>query len=131
MDLEAADVRARFLIHDRDAPFSTAFDQALADAGITVIRSAVRAPRMNALIERWFRSLRAELTDRTLTWNIPHLRQLLREYEAFHNQQRPHRALGQAAPLRPLPENVINFETLRIRRHDRAGGILHEYQHVA
>ena len=131
MDLEEAGVHARFLIHDRDASFSAAFDQALTDAGITVIRSAVRAPRMNALMERWFRSLRAELTDRTLIWNIPHLRRLLREYENFYNEHRPHRALGQAAPLRPLPENVINFETLRIRRHDRAEGILHEYRQVA
>jgi putative transposase len=131
MDLEEAGVHARFLIHDRDASFCAAFDQVLADSGITVIRIAVRAPRMNALIERWFRSLRAELTDRTLTWNIPHLRQLLREYEAFHNQQRPHRALGQAAPMRPLPENLIDPETFRIHKRDRAAGILHEYQHVA
>jgi transposase InsO family protein len=59
-------LRARFLIHDRDASFLAAFDHVFVDAGITVIRSAVRAPRMNALMERWFRSLRAELTDRTL-----------------------------------------------------------------
>jgi putative transposase len=131
MDLEAADVRARFLIHDRDAPFSTAFDQALADAGITVIRSAVRAPRMNAIMERWFRSLRAELTDRMLIWNIPHLRLLLREYETFYNEHRPHRALGQAAPLRRRRKNVIDLENHRIQRRDRAGGLLHEYQQVA
>ena len=86
---------------------------------------------MNSLMERWFRSLRAELTDRTLVWNIPHLRRLLREYEAFYNGHRPHRALGQVAPLRPPPENVIDLETFRVRRRDRAGGILHEYQHVA
>jgi putative transposase len=118
-------------IHDRDASLCAAFDRVLADAGITAIRSAVRAPRMNALMERWFRSLRAELTDRTLIWNIPHLLRLLREYEAFYNEHRPHRALGQAAPLRPLPAKAIDLETFRIRRHDRAGGILHGYQHVA
>ena len=131
MDIEEAGVRARFLIHDRDASFPAAFDQVLADAGITVIRSAVRAPRMNSPMERWFRSLRAELTDRTLIWNIPHLRQLLREYESFYNQHRPHRALGQAAPLQPLPDNVIDLETLRVHKRDRAGGILHEYHQVA
>jgi len=131
MDLEETGVRARFLIHDRDASFRAAFGQVLATAAITAIRSAVRAPRMNALMERWFRSLRAELTDRALIWNIPHLRRLLREYESFYNQHRPHRALGQAAPLRPLPENVIDLETLRVRRRDRGGGLLHEYQHVA
>ena len=131
MDLEETGVRARFLIHDRDASFPAAFDQVLTDTEITVIRSAIRAPRMNALMERWFRSLRAELTDRTLIWNIPHLRRLLREYEAFYNQHQPHRALGQAAPLRPLPEKPTDLETFRVRRRDRAGDILHEYQHVA
>jgi putative transposase len=131
MDLEDAGVRARFLIHDRDASFCRAFDEVLADAGIEVIRSAIRVPRMNAIMERWFRSLRAELTDRALIWNIPHLLRLLREYEAFYNTHRPHRTLGQGAPLRPLPDNVIDLETFRVKRRDRAGGIFHEYQHVA
>ena len=40
-------MRARFLIHDRDTSFCAAFDQILTDAGISVIRSAVRTPRMN------------------------------------------------------------------------------------
>lgn len=35
------------------------------------------------------------------------------------------------APLRPLPDNVIDLEILRVRRHDRAGGILHECRQVA
>jgi putative transposase len=131
MDLEDAGVGARFLIHDRDASFGAAFDQVLVDAGIEVIRSAIRAPRMNSIMERWFRSLRAEVTDRMLVWNIPHLLRLLRDYEAFYNEHRPHRALGQAAPLRPLPDNVIDLETFRVQRRDRAGGLLHEYQHVA
>jgi transposase InsO family protein len=130
-DLEDPGVSARFLIHDRDASFSAAFDQVLADAGIEVIRTAVRAPRMNSIMERWFRSLRAELTDRTLIWNIPHLIRLLREYEAFYNDHRPRRALGQAAPLRPPPENVVDLDAFRVSRRDRAGGLLHEYRHVA
>jgi putative transposase len=63
MDLEDAGVGARFLIHDRDASFRAAFDQVFADAGIEVIRTAIRAPRMNSIMEGWFRSVRAELTD--------------------------------------------------------------------
>ena len=64
----------------------------------------------------------------TLISNIPHLRRLVREYESFYDAHRPHRTLGQAAPLRPLPDNVIDLETLRVRRRDRARGLLHEYQ---
>jgi hypothetical protein len=44
---------------------------------------------------------------------------------------RPHRALDQAAPLRPLPDRVTNLDLFRIWRHDRAGGVIHEYHLVA
>jgi transposase InsO family protein len=49
----------------------------------------------------------------------------------FYDQHRPHRTLGQAAPLRPLPENVVALDAFRVSRRDRAGGLLHEYRHVA
>ena len=131
MDLDDAGVHARFLIHDRDAIFHVGFDEVFTVAGIEVIRTGIRASRQNALMERWFRSLRAELADRTLIWNDSHLMRLLREYEAFYNDHRPHRALGRAAPLRSLPENVIDLDTFRVSRRDRAGGLLNEYRHVA
>ena len=38
--------------------------------------------------------------------------------------------LGQAAPLRPLPQLTMS-ETNSVRRRDRLGGLLHEYQQVA
>ena len=90
-----------------------------------MIRTGVRAPRQNAIVERWFRSLRAELTDRILIWNLEHLMRLLREYEGFYNGHRPHRSLGHAAPTRALPDNAVDIEEFRVRRCDRAGGLLH------
>jgi putative transposase len=131
MDLEDAGLRVRFLIHDRDASFGAAFDAVFTTAGIEVIRTGVRAPRQNSIMERWFRTLRAELTDRTLIWDLHHLMRLLREYEQHYNDHRPHRALGQAAPHRPLTDNVIDLDDFRIRRRDRAGGMIHEYRQVA
>lgn len=47
---------------------------------------------------------------------------VLREYEAFYNTHRPHRALQQAPPLRPVPGGVANLDQFRVRRRDRAGG---------
>jgi putative transposase len=67
MDLEDTGLRVKFLIHDRDASFGAAFDAVFTTAGIEVIRTGIRAPRQNSIMERWFRSLRAELTDRTTT----------------------------------------------------------------
>jgi putative transposase len=72
-------------------------------SGLRVIHSAVQAPRMNSIMERWIGSCRRELLDRTLIWNQRHLMIMLREYEDFYNTHRPHRALNQAAPLRLLP----------------------------
>ena len=52
MDLQDAGCRARFLIRDRDGKFPELFDAVLADAGIKVVLTGVRMPRMNALMER-------------------------------------------------------------------------------
>ena len=48
MDLDDRDRQVRFLIHDRDAKFPTAFDALLATAKIKVIRTPARAPNANA-----------------------------------------------------------------------------------
>jgi hypothetical protein len=56
---------------------------------------------------------------------------VLRKYEDFYNTHRPHRTLNQAAPLRPLPDGVPDLDHLRVRRRDRARGMIHEYRPVA
>jgi transposase InsO family protein len=94
MDLEDAETRVKFALHDRDASFTTTFDAVFQAAGIRVIRSAVQAPRMNSIMERWIGSCRRELLDRTLIWNQRHLMTVLREYEDFYNTHRPYRTLN-------------------------------------
>ncbi|MFD4556592.1 integrase core domain-containing protein [Streptomyces sp. NPDC058469] len=134
MDLQDAGSNAKFLIRDRDSKLTKAFDAVMADAGLAVVLSGVRMPRMNSITERWIQTCRRELLDRTLIWDQRHLLHALREFESFYNRHRPHRALGQAAPLRPLPEPTIEpgqIKHLGIRRRDRLGGTLHEYQHAA
>jgi putative transposase len=131
MDLEDAGMSVKFVLHDRDASFTAAFDAVFRAAGARVVRSAVQAPRMNAIMERWVGSCRRELLGRTLIWNQRHLMTVLREYEGFYNTHRPHRALNQAAPLRPLPDGVTSLDPFRVRRRDRAGGVIHEYRLVA
>jgi putative transposase len=55
---------------------------------------------------------------------------VLRQYELHYNGHRPHRALGQAAPLQPLPR-CTTTEIRKVLRRDRLGGLLHEYRQVA
>jgi putative transposase len=131
MDLDDAGMSVKFVLHDRDASFTAAFDAVFRAAGARVVRSAIQAPRMNSIMERWIGSCRRELLNQTLIWNQRHLMTALREYEDFYNTHRPHRTLNQAAPLRPLPDGVTNLDRLRVRRRDRADGVIHEYRLVA
>ena len=131
MDTGDAGISVKFILHDRDASFTAAFDAVFQAVGARVVRSAVQAPRMNSIMERWIGSCRRELLDRTLIWNQRHLMTVLREYEDFYNTHRPHRTLNQAAPLRPLPDGVTDLDHFRLLRRDRAGGVIHEYRLVA
>ena len=130
MDLDDAGRRLKFLIRDRDAKYTDSFDAVIAGAGADVITIPVRAPRANAICERFAGSLRRELLDRILILNTAHARAVLAEYETHFNTHRPHRALSQAAPLRPLP-SVPAAPTAPVVRRDRLGGLLHEYAQVA
>jgi putative transposase len=134
MDLQDAGIAAKYLIRDRDTKFTQAFDAVFAGEGSEIVKTGVRVPRMNSIRERWIQTSRHELLDRTLIWNHAHLLHALREFETFFNGHRPHRALHGAAPLRPRPHPVTDpdrLDHLDIRRHDRLGGILHEYAHAA
>lgn len=134
MGLEDVGCLARYLIRDRDGRFPTLFDAILADAGIDVIPSGVRMPRMNSIMERWVQTCRRELPDRTLIWNQSHLLHALREFEQFYNGHRPHRGIANTRPLHPLPVPLAapdRIASLHIRRRDRLGGVLHEYRNVA
>ncbi|WP_245849467.1 integrase core domain-containing protein [Lentzea kentuckyensis] len=135
MDLEDTGhlAQIKFLIRDRDAKYPALIDKILGTVGITTVPTGVRMPRMNSIIERWVKTLRAELLDRTLIWNQNHLRHTLREYERHYNEHRTHRSLTAAAPLRarPQPLEPAHIERLTVDRQDRLGGVLHEYRHAA
>ena len=97
---------------------------------VRIIKTPVRAPRANAIAERFVGTVRRELLDRLLIINQRHASAVLQEFERHYNDHRPHRSLGQAAPARPLPHRVPT-ELPKIKRRDRVGGLLHKYQHVA
>jgi putative transposase len=122
----------RFLIHDRDAKFSAAFDEVFRSEGARVIRTPIQAPNANAHAERWVRTVRAECLDWLLIFGRRQLERVLPTHVDHYNRQRPHRALALDAPdpigeLVPLPR----ARSRAVRRRDRLGGLLHEYELAA
>lgn len=81
----------KYLVRDRDGKYPALFDAVLLDAGITVVRSGVRMPRMNSIMDRRVRTCRREPLDWTLIGNQRHL---LHEYEIFDNTHRPHQGIA-------------------------------------
>jgi transposase InsO family protein len=88
----------RFLIRDRGSNFTTSFDAVFQATGTRILRTAVQAPRMNAICERLVGTLRRELLDRLLILGEGHLRTILAEYQVHYNTARPHQGIAQHVP---------------------------------
>ncbi len=126
MHLEDQADGLKFLIRDRDAKFTAAFTA----AGVRIIKTPVRAPRANAIAERWIASARRECLDRMLITGERHLRVVLGEYIDHYDTHRPHRTLQQSPPAgRPHPS--APSANARVLRRDRLGGLIREYSQVA
>ena len=116
----------RFLLRDRDAKFTAAFDTVFTAAGIDVLRIPPQAPRANAFAERWVGTVRRECTDRMLIVGQRHLSSVLTEYAFHYNGHRPHRSLGQQPP-KPPPQQVIDLAAARVQQRPILGGLINEY----
>jgi transposase InsO family protein len=132
MDLDEHVHRFRFLIRDRDAKFTSAFDAVFASAGVETVKIPPRAPRANAYAERWVRTVRAECLDWTLVWNRRHLQRVLTAYLEHYNTGRPHRGINLDVPM-PAPMATVTALPAagRIERVDVLGGLIHEYRRAA
>lgn len=124
-------VPIRYLIRDRDTKFTAGFDQVFRSEGVRVIRTPVRAPRANGVAERFVGTARRECLDRILIFNRDQLERVLAELVSHYNLHRPHRSLGQASPLTPLPPRHLLVDPKQLRRSDSVGGLIHEYRLVA
>ena len=120
----------RFLVRDGAGQFTRSFDAVFAGSGIETIRIPPRSPQANAFAERWVRTLRHELLDRTIIWNERQLQRLVDEYIAHYNAHRPHRSLHQRAPD-DLDDLGAIGPGQPIRRHTICSGLINEYRSAA
>jgi transposase InsO family protein len=132
-DLQEAGHRFTRLIRDRDAKFTAAFDAVFAAASIDVLPTAPQTPRMNAIAERFVRTVRAECTDRRLITGERHLRTVLDQYVAHYNAGRSHQGSGMSLRAPDDTPNVIPFPipAAQIGRKTVLGGLISEYRTAA
>jgi putative transposase len=122
----------RFLIRDRDAKYTAAFDEVFTAEGIEILRTPPRAPRANAYAERWVRTVRRECLDRILIYNPRHPLAILDEYLRHYNEHRAHQGREQRPPAQdksPVP--VTDLDAVRLRRRRVLNGLINEYSQAA
>ena len=143
-DLDDQGIGMKFLLRDRDTKYVASFDTVFTGGGAQVLRTPFRTPNANAHAERFVRTVRAECLDHLLIVNAWHLERVLRSYVRHYNGHRPHQGISQEIPgarpsallMMPLPspdDGDRHHRRLlqRVRRHDRLGGLIHEYELVA
>src|SRR5262249_29427161 len=121
----------RFLIRDHDRKFTGGFDAVFEAEDIRIIRTPIQVPDANGIAERFIRTARSECLDWLLIMNPQHLVGALTVFTDHYNSWRPHRSLDLAPPIgRSLTESRSGAVST-IKRRDRLGGLLHEYERAA
>ena len=101
--------KARFLLHDRDAKFSKAFDDVFQSVGIEPLKLPPRSPNLNAFAERWVRSVKDECLDQLILFGERSLHHMLNQYLAHHNASEIIRDLRMSSPS-PTSKRVAGKE---------------------
>ena len=129
MDMGERAGRFKFLIRDRDAKRTAAFDSVFTDIGARVTKTPVRAPRANAFAELFAGTLRRECLDHLLIVNERHLCGVLTVWQAHYNEHRPHQGRQQQASS-DQQDRVVDLAA-PIRRRPVLGGLINEYHRAA
>jgi len=116
----------RYVILDRDSKFDLEVLTFLKCTGLKPKRTSVQAPWQNGTAERWIGSCRRELLDHIIPLNESHLRRLLRDYVAYHHDDRIHDSLEKDTPNRRTIEPRPAL-TARVSASARLGGLHHRY----
>ncbi len=92
--------RPKYLFHDNDGKFGSQFKNILKNSGIKAIKTPPKAPRANAICERFIGSLQRECTDNFLIFHTYQLHRIISIYADYFNKLRPHQGIDQHIPIR-------------------------------
>ncbi|HET8894049.1 MAG TPA: integrase core domain-containing protein, partial [Gaiellaceae bacterium] len=106
------------------------FEAVFASEGIETVKTPVRAPKANAIAERFVGTARRECLDWLLILNRRHLEHVLRVFVDHYNAHRPHRSLDLTPPIATDRER-LPASSRNVKRHDHLGGLIHEYSYAA
>jgi transposase InsO family protein len=122
----------RFLIRDRDRKFTDSFDAVFEAQGARIIQTPIQTPQANGIAERFVRTVRSECLDWLLVSGVDHLARALTMFIEHYNDHRAHRSLELMPPNgRPAVSGWSGAQALAVKRRDRLGGLIHEYQRAA
>jgi putative transposase len=122
------DTAPKFMIRDRDGAYGEEFSRRIRSLGIRSVKTAVRVPKMNCYVERFIGTIRRELFDHVIVSSEAHARRLLREFQAWYNEDRVHLALAKDAPDHRPVETPEMGEVVSL---PRLGGLHHRYSRRA
>jgi transposase InsO family protein len=119
------------LICDHDSKYGPAFARVAAASSIDLVRTAYRAPRMNAICERFLGSVRRECLDHMLIVGERHLARVLTEYVGYFNVERPHQGIEQRVPDDVRRPGTLSRGSGAVQARPVLGGLHHAYGRAA
>ena len=119
-----------FLIRDNDRKYGASFSCVAIGTGIDVLRTPYRAPKANAICERFLGSIQRKCLDHFIILSERHLYRIVKEYTRYFNYSRPHQGIDQQIPCQPADPaiaaadgQIVSFPVL--------GGLHRDYQRRA
>lgn len=122
--------QATQVIMDRDTKFTDHFRHILSptpESPFQTVRLPPRSPQANGFMERWFRTVKTNLTRKAYWLDAEALWQALLLYLEHYHAERPHQSLGNDPPF-PTQRSAVVGDRWKIVRHPRVGGLINAYR---
>jgi hypothetical protein len=119
----------KYLIRDNDRKYGMCFATVTQVTSIDVVRTPLRAPKANAVCERFIGSVRRGCLDHLLILGEHQLFRMMKAYIQYDNHYRPHQGLNQRTPA--TVTSAQSTGSGPITAHPILGGLHHHYSHAA